>query len=75
MELSARTLELGNVRAKYDRALVEEAHVAKEIAQLRVYLERQHRSYLHLKGVHDRLVQCLSAKGKDRPQGELRLRD
>ena len=63
LELSARTLQLGNVQAKYDRSLVEGAHAAREIAQLRAALERQRESYAQLNSNYDRLVRRLSSSG------------
>lgn len=39
-ELATHTYELGDVRANYDRALVELAHAAREIDELRDELSR-----------------------------------
>ena len=65
MELSLRTLDLANVRAKYDRAMVEGARQAAEIAQLRVALQKQRDLYSHLKGAHNRLLEHFTAVVRD----------
>lgn len=57
MELADRTPKLGNVRAKYDRALIEGAHDIWEIAQLRALLNTQRQELLRLKETHERMMQ------------------
>ena len=54
---------MGSLQIKYDRALVEAAHAAREIAQLRDALEKQRESYARLKRRYNCLVEHFSGDG------------
>lgn len=56
-ELVAYTCELGDMRAKYNRALIEVAHAVREIAELQAQLSTQRQQYLASQASSDRMTE------------------